>query len=296
MFNWKNSDVVSPVFEIEAAVTASKPEPVERQILRDVSAQRDAARQRVDARMAEVDRLNLVIAEGAKVAATLQNDNAADGAAGIAALVAGEAPGAAMASLVAIEMAARAASARLPNAQAALAEAKAALERAEVEAMRAVRNLALTEVSRKVAEHRHLFDELCRLNDELIGASFGLPPTERLGQELHNLVVPIEVPAFNLGGSYAATMRHIVDEAIVAKSTARWTRARESLLDDPDADFVAVLDQPVTLPTSTGSAPVGVIRGINPASLASHDAGQIVEGSQLNVGFRSHEEMTLRVA
>jgi hypothetical protein len=252
-------------------------EPIERDILRDFSASLVAARKRVASIEEEVERLNLVVGEGAKVAQTLQNDIASDGGRSIAAMVTGGETPPAMASLIGIELAARAASARLPVAQAELADAKAASQRAEVENIKAVRNLLLIEATKKANEHRAAFDTLARLNEDMIGCSFGLPPTETLGQEIHNLVTPVEVPGFNLGaGSYSPTLRSIPDEGRIAKATARWNSARQALLDDPEADYLAILDRPAAPIVGIGSAPPGVTRGSKPATHV--DSGTPVPG------------------
>ena len=56
-----------------------------------------------------------------------------------------------MSALVGIELAARAAQTRLPHAQAALEEARAAAMRAEVETMKAGRNLLMVEAAKTSA-------------------------------------------------------------------------------------------------------------------------------------------------
>jgi hypothetical protein len=92
-----------------------------------------------------------------------------------------------------------------------------------------------------------------------------LPPVGRLADELHNLVVAVEVPNFNLGGgTHSPSMRSIPDEREIARSTARWTATRSALIDDPDCNFLAVLDQPAEPIAAIGSSPPGVVRGINP--------------------------------
>ena len=209
----------------------------------------------------------------------MQSDLASDGAASLAAVVTSGALDAKMSALVGIELAARAASIRLPLAEAALADARAAAMRAEEEVAKAARNLMLTEVEKKVAQHRAAFTELCRLNDELLGASFALPPTEQLGQELHNYTTALEVPGFNLGsGTYAPMLRSLPDERAIAQSQASWSAAKAALLLDPDVDFMKVVAEPHAPIVAIGSAPVGVIRGKNPASGPHAGAGTPVNG------------------
>lgn len=284
MFNKKTKQkgaaAKAPASPVEPVV-----EPIEREILREFAKQRAEARQRVTAIEAEVERLEMVVAEGSKVAATLQDDIAGDGAASIAALVTGAAkPDEKMSSLVAIEMAARAATIRLPHAKAALEDAKAARQRAEVETMKAARNVLVVEAEKRAAEYRAHFAALGRLHDELVGCSYGVPPSERLGQEIANSVVGFEVPNFNLGaGSYAVTMRHTPDERLVAKSTAAWTAAREALLADPDADIAKVLAEKHEPIAAIGSAPPGVVRGTNPAAAEGRGDGVPVNGYGLPV-------------
>jgi len=272
MFGLNNGEGAAtspPVSEVAADAAASAPsEPIERSILRDCAQARSAARQRVADSEAECDRLALIIAEGQKVAEAMQGDIAADGGASLAAVVTGGKLDEKMSALVGIEMAARAAAVRLPHAQAELEQAKAAREHAEVETMKATRNVLLVEVEKKVAQYRAAFTELCLLNDQIIGISYALPPVERLGQELHNTVVAVEVPNFNVGsGSYAPVLRNLPDENRIAKSTAAWSAARAALLDDPGCDFLAVLDEEHVPVAPIGSAPPGVIRGERQATI-----------------------------
>jgi hypothetical protein len=138
MFNlWKNGEAaadnaaVSPEVAADAAISTPS-EPVERSILRDFAQARDAARQKVADIEAECERLALIIGEGQKVAEAMQGDIAADGGASLAAVVTGGKLDEKMSALVGIEMAARAATVRLPHAKAALEEAKVAREVAEV--------------------------------------------------------------------------------------------------------------------------------------------------------------------
>jgi hypothetical protein len=281
MFNlFKNGDGAAdkaPISPEAEVVVASTPEPIEREILKDFAKQRDAARKRVADGEAECDRLATIIGEGDKVAQALQVDLAADGAASLAAVVSGGKLDKKMSALVAVELAARAATVRQPHAEAALKEARAAAMRAEEDVVRAVRNLTMVEIGKKVALYRSTFAELCRLNDELIGASFALPPVGQLAQELHNLTTAVEVPGFNLGsGSYSPVMRSIPDERRIAKSNASWSAAKEALIADPDADFMKVVSEPHAPIVSIGSAPPGVIRGINPM------AGNVGDGVLVN--------------
>jgi hypothetical protein len=262
LFNfWKTDDAdkaSTPEVEVAADAAASiRPDDcAEMRILRDFAKQRDAARARVIAIEDEVERLEMVVREGAKVAATLQSDIAADGAVGIAAIVSGSAqPNGAMTALIAIELSARAAQARLPVAQAELAQAKVARERAEVETMRAGRNLMMIEAGKIGAEYREHFNALARLHDQMLGISYGMPPTETLGQEIHNSAVGFEIPAFNMGGAYSVTMRHIPDERAVAGEMRRWTAAREAVIENPDADFRAILDGPTAEPPPSSLPP-----------------------------------------
>jgi hypothetical protein len=294
---WKNSvgSADNEPVEIEAAVTASKPEPVERGILRDVAAQRDSARQRVTDGELKLARLAGIIENGERASSVLQAKIDDDGAASLQAIVSGDsAPDASMMTVVMAEVSARAAREALPNAQAALAEAKAVRERAEVEVMRAARNLLLTEATARGDEYRAAFATLARLHDELLGISGGIPPMEKLGQEIANSVVGFEIPNFNLGRlSYAVKMKHTPDSAGVAKTTARWNRAREALYADPDCDFLAVLDQPAEPLAATGSGPPGMTMGINPAADAVHGPGVPI-GSGVTADFIDTAAQTLR--
>ena len=264
---------VSP--EVEAVQTASTPaEPIERGILRDCAAQRDAARQRVADIEAECDRLATIIAEGQKAADAMQSDLASDGGAALAAVVTGGKLDEKTSALVGIEMAARAATVRLPHAQAALEAAKAAAMRAEEAVITATRNLLLPEAGKLVAQYRDHFAAMSRLNEQIIGISYALGPDGQLGQELHNTVVAIEAPNFNVGaGSYSPTMRGVPDENAIARSTAAWSAARSALVDDPGADYLAILDKPAAPIVGVGSAPPGVVRGVNPLAEAGHGDG-----------------------
>jgi len=287
MFNWKNGDGAAdkaPAPEVEAVQTASTPaEPVEREILRDFAKQRDAAGQRVTACETTVARLEAVIETGGLASAAMRASIASDGGAALEALARGE-PDPAMTRLVGAEMAARTASEALPGAKHALEEARAAAMRAEVEVMKAARNLLLVEAGKRGAEYRAAFANLGRQYDEMVGISYGLPPTETLGQEIHNTVVGFEVPAFNTGGAYSVTMRHGPDERRVSAVQSRWTAAREALIADPDCDYIAVLDKPHAPIAAIGSAPPGVIRGVNP--LAGHvGEGVPVPGGITSAGF-----------
>jgi hypothetical protein len=253
---------ISP--EVEATVTASAPEPVERGILRDCAAQLDAARQRVADGEAEVERLGLIIAEGDKVVAALQTSIASDGGAGLAAVVTGGKLDESMTSLVAIEMAARAATVRQPHAQAALEEARRVAMQIETDRNIAVRNLLLVEAGKIAAAHRRAWIELCVRNDELLAISAALPPLTRDDPGIHNSSVAFEVPSPNIGssGSWSPNLRHIPGEYDfrIGPVTARWQAANAALLDDPDADFRALLDKPAVI-----SAP-GMNRAMKPAT------------------------------
>ena len=245
---------VSP--EVEAALTANSTpsETIERSILRDCSAALDEARKRVAECEAEIERLELVIAEGDKAAAVLQAQIAGDGAAGIAALVKGEAkPDAAMTSIIAIELAVRAAQARLPAARAELEQANAQAMRAEVQRNLAARNAMVREADRVAARYAKLLSELAETYDSLVGISGALPPLETLGQEIHNLVTGFTIPRFNLpsnstSAGYAPTFVHIPDEWRVNATRARWAAARDRLIDDPDADLNELLKPPKLRP------------------------------------------------
>jgi hypothetical protein len=96
--------------------------------------------------------------------------------------------------------------------------------------------------------------------------SGGLPPMETLGQEIANSVVGFEIPAFNMGGEYRVTMRHITDERTVANEQRRWTAAREALLADPDCDYRAILADPTITAPPSGSLPAGLTRSTKPAT------------------------------
>ena len=181
-------------------VDAKAAEPIERQVLRDFADRRDEARKRVADREAEIARLEIMISNGVKseerLADTIGGEIGPDDAL--------------MRSTIAIEVQARAATKRLPVAKAELEQAKAAAMRAEVETMKAARNLMMIEAGKIGAEYREHFNALARLHDRLIGISGGLPPLETLGQEIANTVVGFEIPNFNFSsGSYAVTMRHI---------------------------------------------------------------------------------------
>jgi hypothetical protein len=231
-------------------------EPVERDILRDLAKQRDSARQKVVDREAEIARLEIMIANGVKSEERLAE---------LVGAVTGP-DDALMNSSVAIEVQARAAAKRLPAATAELEQAKAARERAEVECIKAARNLMMVEAGKRAAEYTEHFRALCRLHDEMVGISYGVPPVERLGQEIANTVTGFEIPAFNVGGEYRVTMRHLTDERVVANEARRWTAAREAVIADPDADFRAILvDQTITAPPS-GSLPPGMTRSTKPTT------------------------------
>jgi hypothetical protein len=264
--------------------TAKPAEPVERSILRDFARQRDEARRRVTACEMTLASLEAVIETGGLASDAMRASIASDGGAALEALARGE-PDPAMTRLVGAEMAARTATDALPGAKHALEEARAAAMRAEVEVVKAARNLLMVEAGKRGAEYRAAFATLGRFYDELIGISYGLPPTETLGQEIHNTVVGFEIPAFNTGGAYSVTMRHGPDERRVSAVQSRWTAAREALIENPDADYLAVLDRPHAPIAAIGSAPPGVIRGTNPQAADSHGEGVPVPGGITSAGF-----------
>ena len=254
----KGDAASSPTSEVvEVVAVAATTEPIEHSILKDCAKQRDAARQKVVDSEAEVERLNLVIAESARVAATMQSDIAADGGVGMLALVRGEMPPN-MVALVGVELASRAAQARLPVATAELEEARRAAMRSEEECIKAGRNLLMVEASKRAAEYRAAFDTIARLYDEMLGVNYGMPPTETLGQEIANSVVGFEIPSFNMGGEYRATMRHIPDERAVANEARRWTAAREAVIADPDCDYRAIIVDPTIKAPPATHLPAGM--------------------------------------
>lgn len=261
--------------EVEVIAASTPAEPVEREILKDFAAQRDAARKHLASCENAVGRLEAVVEQGELASAAMKASIASDGGAALEALARGE-PDPAMTRLVGAEMAARTATEALPAARRAVEEAKAARERAEVEVAKAARNLMLTEAVKKGAEYSAHFAPLGRLFDELVAISAALPPMEQLGTEIANTVVGFSIPAFNLGGDYSVQMTHRPDDRLVAQSTASWTAAKEAVIADPDADFREVLSKPAEPVRPIGSAPAGVTRGINPFS------GQVGDGVPMN--------------
>ena len=230
----------------EAAVDAavSSPEPIERQILRDTAKALDAARQLVAKREADVERLALVIAEGEKAESALMASIASDGGVGIAAVVTGSKLDAVMQSSVAIEVAARAARARQPHAQAELEEVRRAAMKVEADRNLAAHNLLKLVAGKQVAEYRDHWSALCRLYDEILGISAALPPLDRMETPIASSTAVFAVPSLSLGstGTYSPTMSHV--PSTDWRVSARWNAARQALLDDPAADIAKVLAAP----------------------------------------------------
>jgi len=231
-------NVIEGAIVEDAPAKPAKAETVERRILRDFADRLNAARQRVSESAETVARLEAIVQEGERASDVLQTSIERDG------LEALDADSPAMRATIAAEVRSRTAERALPGARAAAETAKADAMRLDGERNIAATNALRVQADRVAARYMRAWRELCDLHDRLLGLSPALPPLTRMGEAIHNLTVPFEVPRFNLpsttpgGGGYSPSFRHIpsVDYSI-PPVTARWSRALDCLLDDPDADI-----------------------------------------------------------
>lgn len=217
-----------------------------RQRLRHVAGELGKAQQVVADADALLDRLITVIRDADAAEAVLQASVAEDGGVSLAAYSAG-ATDAPIAKLIATkkttEEAATVAKAALPGVNSKLDAARAEVKRLEQEKFDATIIYLKTRARDKHAAYHNTFSVLSNLYDQLCGVAVAMSATGHSDMMTTGLPVAIQAPGFNMGTgpahgpSEAVVIMHTpgAGEHRVGDAMARWTEARERLLQDPDA-------------------------------------------------------------
>jgi hypothetical protein len=253
--------------------------------LRDCVQAHAEAKQKLADRENEIARLESIIGEAAKSDERL------------AEVVGGEIGPDLMASTISIEVKSRAAKIRLPRAQAELDAAKAAAARADHERVYAAQVALRKEADKVALRYTRAMKEANEAFDALVAISAAIPAIRRPDGVAEDDIAPSGIvmhltwPLFQLPsnslGTAQLTIKHIAEEYRTGPIRARWAKAREMLLADPEANISALLarevspdDADVAIPSvkvePVTDLPPGVIRGTNPLAAVAHGDGKPV--------------------
>jgi hypothetical protein len=242
--------LMGQVEAVPAATTASIVDPLDgRARLRHFAGELAKAQQAVADIDANQDRLIKIIADAKAADEALQAAVAEDRGVSLAAYAAGGASDGPIAKLILTKettaKAAAAASAALPAVKEMLAFACAEVVRLEQQKFDATLVYLKTRAQEKHRAYNNAFTVLSSSYDQLCGVAVALSATGHSEMMTSGARLPIHAPGFNLnigpshGPSEKVTLTHTTGdgEARVSEAMARWTEAKERLLQNPDAEL-----------------------------------------------------------
>jgi len=216
--------------------------------LRHIAGELAKAQQAVADADALLDRLVKVIRDADAAEEALQASVAEDGGVSLAAYSTGEATDAPIAKLIATKKitaeAAAVAKAALPGVNSKLEAACVEVKRLEAVRFDATIVYLKTRAQDKHRSYHDAFAVLSNLYDQLCGVAVAVSATGHADMMTSGAPLPVQAPGFNLstgpshGPSEKVTLTHTTGagEARVGEAIARWTEARERLLQNPNAD------------------------------------------------------------
>lgn len=224
----------------DTAATATKSEPVERQIMRDVAAK--LAQARNDLAVAEQHVAQLEHAIGAGTVADEAFRTSPASAAALERIASGDISDGGVSAMLLRQQAARTAQDILPAAKQRVDAAKKAVDHLLEQAHDAAVAFLKLDVNEIAKKYKAAWLELIRVHDLLVGASHALPPPDAWQDGIWPGELHVEVPGFVLSAlGNARRLEHFINEAVVEKTHTTWRQAKDRLMSDPDADVTDLI-------------------------------------------------------